>query len=90
MIYILKISRTLKNSEKYVSCASGTLTSTEKGYSQIEQEALAIIYGLKKFHSYVFGMEFEMQTDHKLLLKIFSSKKGIPIHVAKRLQRWAQ
>lgn len=77
------------NSEKYISCASRTLTQTEENYSQIEKEGLAIIFGLTKFHRYIFGQQFELRTDHKPLLNIFGSRKGIPLHVAKRLQRWA-
>lgn len=30
-----------------------------------------------------------MQTDHKPLLTIFGSKKGIPTHTANRLQQWS-
>ena len=29
-----------------------------------------------------------MQTDHRPLLSIYGSKKGIPTHTANRLQRW--
>lgn len=37
----------------------------------------------------ILGRRFKLQTDHQPLLKIFGSKKGIPIHTANRLQRWA-
>ena len=57
--------------------------------SQIEKEGLTIIFAIKKFHKYVHGREFILQTDHRPLLAIFGSKKGIPIHTANRLQRWA-
>ena len=58
-------------------------------YSHIEKEGLAIISAIKKFHKYVHGWEFILQTDHRPLLAIFGSKKGIPTHTGNRLQRWA-
>ena len=55
---------------------------------KIEKEGLAIIFAIKKFHRYVHGREFILQTDHRPLLAIFDSKKGIPTHTANCLQRW--
>ena len=53
---------------------SRSLLQAEKNYSQIEKEGLAII----KFHRFIHGRSFILQTDHKPLLAIFGSKKGIP------------
>ena len=75
--------------EKAIAHASKTLTPTERNYSQIEQEALASIYGVRKFHQYLWGRDFALQTDHKPLTTIFGKKKGIPPTTAGRLQRWA-
>ncbi|XP_049301295.1 uncharacterized protein K02A2.6-like [Anopheles funestus] len=76
-------------SYKVVQHASRALTEAETNYSQIDREGLAIIFAVTKFHKYIFGRHFCLQTDHKPLLRIFGSKKGIPIYTANRLQRFA-
>lgn len=75
--------------EKTIAHASKTLTRTEQQYAQIEKEALALIYGTHKFDQFLRGREFTLLTDHKPLVTIFGSKKGIPTTSANRLQRWA-
>ena len=65
-----------------------TLLPSEKQYSQIEKEALGIIFAVTKFHTYLHGRWFILQTDHKPLITIFGSKKGLPVYTANRLLRW--
>lgn len=76
-------------SEKAVYHASRSLTPAESRYSQVEKEALGLVYAVTKFHRMIYGRHFIMQTDHKPLLAIFGSKRGIPPYTANRLQRWA-
>ena len=75
--------------ERPVAFASRTLTKTEQGYAQIDKEALAIIWGVKKFHVYLFGRSFTLYTDHQPLTSIFHPHKSIPVVTAARLQRYA-
>ena len=69
--------------------ASRTLSPAEKGYSQLEKEGLACVYGVKKFHEYLFGRMFFLYTDHKPLLGLLDEQKPIPAQASVRIQRWA-
>jgi len=54
-----------------VEFAAKSLTDTQKRYAQIEKELLAVLFGCRKFHYYVYGgSKFFVQTDHKPLLGI--------------------
>lgn len=76
-------------SQKVIAFASRSLSKAERNYGQIEREALALIFAVTKFHRFIYGRHFILETDHKPLLTIFGSKKGIQAHSANRLQRWA-
>lgn len=76
-------------SERPIGFMSRSLTPAERGYSQLEKEALSIMFGLKKFHQYLYGHHFTILTDHKPLLGLLGENKGIPVMAAARIQRWA-
>ena len=76
-------------SEKPVGFVSRTLSDAEKKYSQIEKEALACVFGVKRFHTYLFGHHFVLQTDHKPLMTLFNESKEIPTQASGRIRRWA-
>ncbi|XP_057184972.1 uncharacterized protein K02A2.6-like [Triplophysa rosa] len=65
--------------------ASRTMTSAECRYAQIEKECLGLVYGVEKFHSYVYGLPtFVAETDHKPLIAII--KKNLN-EMSPRIQR---
>ena len=76
-------------SERPIAYASRTLSPSKGNYAQLEKEGLALVYGVKKFHKYLYGRPFTLVTDHKPLMAILGSKKNLPTLVAARLQRWA-
>ena len=75
--------------EQPISYASRNLTSAEKKYSQLDKEALAIVYAGTKFHQYLYGRDFTLFTDHKPHTYLFSSDRAVPQMASSRLQRWA-
>ena len=66
-------------SECPIGYASRTLSTAEKRYSQLDKEGLAIVFGVKKFHDYLYGHKFLITSDHKPLYHIFNESKGIPV-----------
>jgi hypothetical protein len=83
------LSHLINGVERPIAFASKTLSRSEQNYSQLHREALALIFGVKKFHKYIYGRKCVLQTDHQPLAAIFGSKRGIPSMAAARLQRWS-
>ena len=75
--------------ERPIAFASRTLSVAEKNYSQIDKEALGIVWSIKKFHTYLYGRPFTLITDHQPLTAIFHPEKHLPAMTAARLQRYA-
>ncbi|GFT10874.1 retrovirus-related Pol polyprotein from transposon 412 [Trichonephila clavipes] len=76
-------------SERPIAFASRTLSGSEKKYSQIDKEALSIVWAVRKFYLYLKGRRFTLITDHKPLIAIFGSKRGLPVLAATRLLHYA-
>jgi transposase InsO family protein len=70
--------------QKPIAYASKCLNQAQKNYAQIELEMLAICFGCERFHSFVYGREVFVESDHKPLEAIF--KKPLD-KVPMRLQR---
>ena len=79
----------ISGKEHPVAYASRTLTPAERSYTQLEREALAIVFGIKKFNQYLFGRQLTLVTDHQLLCKLFGHQEGVRPMVAARMQRWS-
>ncbi|GFR68167.1 zinc finger protein [Elysia marginata] len=67
-----------------VAYASKKLTDRERKYSVIEREALAIVWGVKKFSLYLYGTKFTLQTGYGPLQFLKAAKFESP-----RIMRWA-
>ena len=74
-----------QNGESRTICyASRSLSDVERRYSQREKEALALLWACERFHMYIYGIDFELLTDHKPLEYIYSKKPN----ASERVNRW--
>ena len=83
------LSHITDEGEKPIAYLSRALAPAEKNYSQLEKEGLAIIFGVKKLHQYLYGHKFVIYTDHKPLLGLSKPDRATPTMAAARIQRWA-
>ncbi|XP_062599575.1 uncharacterized protein LOC134261133 [Saccostrea cucullata] len=67
-----------------VAYASRKLKDSESKYSTIEKECLAIVWAVQKFHLYLYGREFLIETDHQSLMYLNKAKV-----INARIMRWA-
>ena len=68
---------------------SRKLTPAEQNYSNIEREALAIVFVVTRLKQFLFGRRFTLQTDHKPLKYHFVPDEEIPKTASARITRWA-
>ena len=54
-----------------VMFASRALTGAEENYQNLERECLATIWGMEKFHYFLYGKQFTLETDQKPLVAIY-------------------
>jgi hypothetical protein len=67
-----------------IAYASRKLLAREQNYSVVEKECLGVVWGIQKFHTYLYGRHFMLETDHMPLVYLNKSKESNG-----RLMRWA-
>ena len=72
------LSHQTEDGERPVAFASRSLSPAEKKYAHLDKEGLAIIFGVKKFHGYLFGRKFKIRSDHKPLQHLLDSTRAVP------------
>lgn len=68
------ISGILSQEGKPVEFISRMLTKSERNYSTIQRECLAIVFACKKLRHYLLGQPFHLFTDHKPLIWLKTQK----------------
>lgn len=72
------------DTKKPIAYASRKLKGAELNYATVEKECLALVWGILKFHRYLYGKEFLLETDHQPLQYLNRGKA-----VNARLMRWS-
>ena len=60
---------------KPIAYASWTMSETERRYARFEKEALASTWACEMFSTYILGMKFVIETDHKQLVPLLGTKQ---------------
>ncbi len=82
---LILLQKKERNEWKPIECSSRSLTETEKRYSQLEKEALAIRWACERCYVYLIGSNFIVETDHKPLVPLFNNPNSRP---PLRIERW--
>jgi len=79
---------TVEGKEEPIAFTSKMFSKAEMNYPVHEKEGVALIVGLKHWDKYLIGRKFEIVSDNKPLVAIFSEKSHLRPLAAARLQRW--
>lgn len=75
------------NTERTVAFASRSLTQAERKYATVEKEALACVWAVEKWRTYLWGHKFTLRTDHQALTTLLCTKGAD--RAGMRIARWA-
>lgn len=78
------LSQNHDGKEHPIAYASRALNKAEKNYSATELELLAIIFAVRHFHQYLYGVKFTILTDHAALRYLHQMKD-----TNSRILRWS-
>ena len=68
---------------------SRTLSDAEKNYSVIEKETLAVHWATQRLRTFVWRRRFTVQTDHKPLTSILTTKGFASHRTSQRINKWS-
>ena len=78
-----------KGTYRIISCASKTLTMTEKRYPQAHREALGIVWAVEHFYYFLMGRHFTIRTDAEGIAFIFRRASTSNRRATTRADGWA-
>ena len=78
------LSQNIENVEHVIAYASKSLKIQEQHYAPTEGELLACLWAIRHFHCYLHGHRFVLETDHKALTYLLTSK-----NLSTKLTRYA-
>jgi len=64
---------------RYIRLISRALSHSERSYSAVKKELLAIVFCLRSFHMYIWGNQFTLNTDSRILTYMFTTKEISPL-----------
>ena len=79
----------LEQQGRPIICISRKLNDSERGYSQVQKEALAIVWAVKRLRKFLIGNKFTIVTDNRAVQFIFGVNKSICNASSSMIQRWA-
>ena len=79
------LGATLLQDGKPVAFCSKALTDCEERYANIEREMLMVVYRCERFHTYLYGKQFLVESAHKPLESIYLKNLTAAPHQLQRM-----